>query len=76
MAPRRTPLVASGFLAGALLGALPPVQMLPLRWQCASEGGRWRDEVRACEPARAHVQPPAQLEPLRPLPPPRHGKDE
>jgi hypothetical protein len=46
---RRTPLVASGFIAGALIGALPPVQMLCASWQCASSGGRYDAGLRVCE---------------------------
>jgi hypothetical protein len=45
---RRTPLVASGLIAGALIGALPPVQMLAENWQCASSGGRYDVALRAC----------------------------
>jgi hypothetical protein len=46
---RRTPLVASGFIFGALIGALPPVQMLCASWQCASSGGRYDAELRVCD---------------------------
>ena len=46
---RRTPLVAGGFLAGALLGALPPLQDVTARMSCASRGGEWIAAVRACD---------------------------
>jgi hypothetical protein len=45
---RRTPLVAGGFLVGALIGALPPMQVLPLRWNCVASGGYWVAEAQAC----------------------------
>jgi hypothetical protein len=53
---RRTPLVAGGFLAGALIGALPPMQVLTPRWTCVAEGGRWHAEVPACEYRRTHFE--------------------
>ena len=49
MTSRRTPLVAGGFIAGALIGALPPVQTLSASWQCASSGGRYEVALRTCE---------------------------
>ena len=63
---RRTPLVAGGFLAGALLGALPPVQTLPARVACSSDGGRWITVVAACEirGGRARVVPDDSPRPL------------
>jgi len=45
---RRTPLVAGGFLVGALIGALPPMQVLSLRWSCIGGGGYWIAEAQAC----------------------------
>ena len=60
---RRTPLVAGGFLAGALLGALPPMQFLSQRWSCIASGGDWIAAAQACQyrpvnpfvvPARPH----------------------
>jgi hypothetical protein len=46
---RRTPLVAGGFLAGALIGALPPLQAWAGRWHCTTNGGQWRAAIQACE---------------------------
>jgi len=46
---RRTPLIAGGFLAGALLGALPPLQDAMARVGCTSRGGEWVAGVRACD---------------------------
>ena len=46
---RRTPLVAGGFLLGALVGALPPMQALSLQWSCVASGGYWIAEAQACE---------------------------
>jgi hypothetical protein len=68
---RRTPLVAAGFLAGAVIGALPPVAHLPVRWQCSAEGGYWIREVRVCEfrrgqPARPAIAPDEPPPPSRP----------
>ena len=56
---KRTPLVAAGFLAGALLGALPPVQTLSAQLQCSGRGGRWVEQADACElrGGRARVTP-------------------
>jgi hypothetical protein len=56
---KRTPLVAGGFLAGALLCALPPVQMLWAELRCSSDGGRWLAHSHACEFPRdgARVSP-------------------
>ena len=73
---RRTPLVAGGFLLGALVGALPPVQILPQRWQCTADGGRWISAVRACDYAgpRTPAVPSDALHDL-PLPVPRHQDD-
>jgi hypothetical protein len=51
---RRAPLVAGGFLAGALIGALPPVQVLPSRWNCIASGGYWVVAAQACEYRAAH----------------------
>jgi len=48
-APARTPLVAAGFLAGAVIGALPPVHDAVVRWQCAAAAGTWVAAARACE---------------------------
>jgi hypothetical protein len=53
---RRTPLVAGGFIAGALVGALPPMQMAYASWQCAANGGRYEVALRVCGDRRA---PPA-----------------
>ena len=58
---RRTPLVAAGFLAGALLGALPPMQALSARMSCTASGGEWIAEVGACElRAQRRLLVPAQ----------------
>ena len=46
---RRTPLVAGGFLLGALLGALPPMQAVSQRFTCIANGGAWIAEAAACE---------------------------
>jgi len=46
---RRTPLIAGGFLAGALIGALPPLQEMTARMSCASRGGEWIVAMRACD---------------------------
>jgi hypothetical protein len=46
---RRTPLVAAGFLAGAVIGALPPIQDEAMRWRCHASGGQWRAAVQACD---------------------------
>jgi hypothetical protein len=46
---RRTPLVAGGFLAGALIGALPPIQDEAMRWRCNASGGLWRAAIHACD---------------------------
>jgi hypothetical protein len=57
---RRTPLVAAGFLAGAVIGAMPPIQGEAMRWRCNASGGQWRAEVQACEyvaPKPLRVQP-------------------
>jgi hypothetical protein len=56
---RRTPLVAGGFLAGALIGALPPMQALSLQWSCTASRGHWVPELQACEyrPANPFVLP-------------------
>ena len=56
---KRTPLVAAGFLAGALVGALPPVQTLSAELQCSGRGGRWVRHADACElrGGRARVTP-------------------
>jgi hypothetical protein len=62
---RRTPLVAGGFLAGALIGALPPIQDEAMRWRCTASGGQWRAAVRACEygaPQRLRMLPGASRE--------------
>jgi hypothetical protein len=62
---RRTPLVAAGFLAGAVIGALPPIQDEAMRWRCNASGGRWRAAVQACEyaaPRPLRVQPRAAPE--------------
>ena len=59
---RRTPLVAGGFIAGALIGALPPVQTLAQTWQCVSGGGRYDAVLRACE---YRAEPPARPRELR-----------
>jgi hypothetical protein len=63
---RRTPLVAAGFLVGALLGALPPVQTLSAQLQCSGRGGRWVAHADACElrGGRARVTPGAMPRPL------------
>jgi hypothetical protein len=63
----RTPLVASGFLAGALLGTLPPVQTLYASWQCAYFGGRYDDAVRTCAYRSRGAVPAALREPAIPL---------
>jgi hypothetical protein len=44
----RIPLVACGFIAGALIGALPPVQALSADWRCALAGGRYDALLRTC----------------------------
>lgn len=54
---RRTSLVAGGFIAGALIGALPPVQALGAAWQCAFNGGRYNVTMRTCA-LRLHPAPP------------------
>ena len=64
---RRTPLIASGFIAGALLGTLPPVQTLYATWQCAHTGGRYDTALRACEYRARPGMPPAAGETPRPL---------
>ena len=56
MPARRTSLVAGGFIAGALIGALPPVQALGAAWQCAFNGGRYDAAVRTCQ-LRLHPAP-------------------
>ena len=65
MGGRRTPLVAGGFLLGALVGALPPIQAVSQRWACIANGGVWIAEVQGCEyrpvnpfvvPARPHAR--------------------
>ena len=63
---RRTPLVAGGFLVGALLGALPPVQSLSARVQCTSDNGRWIVAAAACElrGGRARIAPDDATRPL------------
>jgi len=63
---KRTPLVAGGFLAGALLGALPPVQTLSAQLQCSGRGGRWVAHADACElrGGRARVAPADAPRPL------------
>ena len=54
---RRTPLVAGGFLAGAVFGALPPVQTLSAHLYCAANGGQWQALYRLCEYRAADVKP-------------------
>jgi hypothetical protein len=54
---RRTPLVAGGFLAGALIGALPPIQDAAAQWRCRNDGGQWIAVVQSCEHRRARPQP-------------------
>jgi hypothetical protein len=63
----RTSLVASGFLAGALLGMLPPVQTLYASWQCAYFGGHYDDAVRTCAYRSRGAVPAAVREPAIPL---------
>ena len=46
---KRTPLIAGGFLAGALIGALPPTQGLSARWNCMASSGHWVVALQACE---------------------------
>jgi hypothetical protein len=69
---RRTSLVAGGFIAGALIGALPPVQALGAAWQCAFKGGRYDAAVRACE---LRLHPAAPGLDSRDLPVPRERLD-
>ena len=64
---RRTPLVAAGFLAGAVIGALPPIQDEAMRWRCNASGGQWRGALQACEyaaPKPLRVRPGAAPEVL------------
>ena len=68
---RRTPLIAGGFLAGAVLGALPPIQDEAMRFRCNTSGGQWRAALHACEfsgaqktrvqPGTVHELPDLQL---------------
>jgi hypothetical protein len=70
---RRTPLVAGGFLAGALFGALPPVQVLPARWHCVADGGRWIAGARTCDYARG--ESPVEPGKTPPVGNPLHEED-
>jgi hypothetical protein len=62
---RRTPLVAGGFVVGALIGALPPLRMAAASWQCEWSGGRYDAELRACAYRADRPVQPREVELLR-----------